>query len=92
MKIRVSLKYFVNDCGLKKIGFLYPLNLFGGREEKEWYDLVCVCVYVAGGGGASLDDWANGGDTSSKNINKGRKARKIPIILYILFNSYILST
>ena len=27
---------------LKKTRFLQYLDLFGGREEKEWHDLVCV--------------------------------------------------
>ena len=32
--------------GLKKTGFVHLLDLFGGRMEKEWCDLVCVCVCV----------------------------------------------
>ena len=28
--------------GLKKTGFVYFLDLFGGSAEMEWCDLVCV--------------------------------------------------
>ena len=51
--------------GLKKTRFLYLLDLFGGKEEKEWCDLVCVCVCVCVCAcvcvcGVPLDDLANG--------------------------------
>ena len=52
--LEISLRLRVTE--LKKMGFVYLLNLFGQRGEKGGCDLMHrnVC-------GATLDDWANGG-------------------------------
>ena len=41
---------------LKKTGLVYLLDMFGGRGEEEWCDLVCK---------TPLDDWANVGSADA---------------------------